>query len=79
VEFFLVSGVPLVSRARPGEPLGWGGWQGIVPGVCVCVCIYIYIYIYIYIHTHINIYIYIYIYTHTYVEPLHTIQVSLKV
>jgi hypothetical protein len=25
------AGVPLVSRPRPGEPLGWGGWQGIVP------------------------------------------------
>lgn len=24
-------GVPLISRARPGEPLGWFGWQGIVP------------------------------------------------
>lgn len=24
-------GIPLISRARVGEPLGWGGWQGIVP------------------------------------------------
>ena len=24
-------GLPLISRPRPGEPLGWGGWQGIVP------------------------------------------------
>mmetsp|Transcript_26832 Transcript_26832/g.41950 ORF Transcript_26832/g.41950 Transcript_26832/m.41950 type:complete len:396 (-) Transcript_26832:233-1420(-) len=24
-------GVPIISRPRPGEPLGWFGWQGIVP------------------------------------------------
>ena len=24
-------GIPIISRPRVGEPLGWGGWQGIVP------------------------------------------------
>jgi len=24
-------GIPVISRPRVGEPLGWGGWQGIVP------------------------------------------------
>jgi hypothetical protein len=25
------AGIPVISRARPGEPLGFFGWQGIVP------------------------------------------------
>ena len=25
------AGLPVISRPRAGEPLGWFGWQGIVP------------------------------------------------